>query len=76
MPPRMRAQGRGPTTSGVSDEGFVRPPSPMPRGRGQGGQSRSQGRGQQAKENRNENIKSGAVPAPNIVELMARVEGL
>ena len=34
IPPRTRAQGRGPTTFGVSNEGFARLPSPMPKGKG------------------------------------------
>ena len=34
MPPRMSAQGKGLITSGVFDEGSVRPPSPIPIGKG------------------------------------------
>ena len=76
MPPRMRTQGRGPTTFSVPEEGSARLPSSMPRGKGQGGQSRSESHSQQVRGDRNENIKSEVALTPNIVELMARLDGL
>ena len=75
MPLRTRTQGRGPATSNVFNESSIRPQSPTPRGRGRGSRGRSQGRGH-VKGGRDENIESGVMLAPNIEELMARMEGL
>ena len=76
MPFRTRAQGKGLITSNVFDEGSARPRSPTVGGRGQGSQGRSRGRGRNIRGDRDENVDSGAMPTPNIVELMARMKGL
>ena len=73
MSPRTRAQGRGITPPGASDEASARPPSPAPRGGDRGGRGRPRGRGGRARVGRTENLEDGVAPTPNIVELMASV---